>query len=140
MRVINKFGNLIGWASATVNMLNRDLEGITAVEYSDSISVESAYGAGRMPVGYVDGNYEAQASITIYKDELIALQRALPAGMRIQDIPPFPIVVNYQQGDTFFKDVLMNVKFKNNGTTLSQGEGKIEVKLDLYITHIEWSI
>ena len=138
-RIINKFGNLIGWAAATINFLGRDLEGITSVEYSDEQAVEVAHGAGRMPVGYMEGNYTATASITVYKDEMLALQKSLPPGMRIQDIPPFPLTVNYEHGDDVFKDVIMNVKFKNNGVTLSQGEGKIEVKLDLFCTHIEWN-
>jgi hypothetical protein len=139
-KIINKFGELIGWASMTFNMLGRDLEGITAVEYSDEKAIESAYGAGSMPVGYVTGNYSATASVTVYKDELVALMKSLPPGLRIQDLPPVPMVVNYEHGDQIFKDVLQNVKFKNAGTTLTQGEGKVEVKLDLYITHIDWNL
>jgi len=138
--IINKFGKLTGWLSATFNMLGRDLEGITAVEYSDEVKKENVYGAGRMPVGTTEGNYEAKASITIYKDELLALQKSLPPGMLIQDIPPFSFIVNYEQGGNVFKDIIQNCQFTTNSTPLKQGEGKVEIQLDLLCTHIDWNV
>jgi len=139
-QIINKYGALIGWISATFNLLGRDLEGVTSVEYSDEQKIDAAYGAGRMPVGYMEGNYSAKVSMTIYKDEMMALMKSLPPGMRIQDIPPFPLVINYEHGNNVFKDVVVNCKFINNGTSLAQGDGKSEIKLDLFCTHIEWNV
>ncbi len=139
-RVINKFGKLIGWASMTTNFLGRDLEGITAVEYSDEQDIQAAFGAGVMPVGFIEGNYKATASITVYKDELNALMNSLPKGMRLQNIPPFPVVVNYENGDNVFKDVIQNCIIVKAPNSLKQGDGKSEVKLDLFCTHIDWNV
>ena len=138
VKIINKFGELLGWLNQSTELFGRVLEGITAVEYSDTQKMEQAYGAGRFPVGYTKGNFETKASITIYKDELIALQAALPEGMRLQDIPPFPIIVNFEQGDTVFKDIINNCIITGNQTALKQGEGKIEVQLELLTSHITW--
>lgn len=139
-QVINKFGKLTGWADVEIELYGRKLEGITAVSYSDERTIEPVHGAGYMPVGFEEGNYTAQASITLYKDEVVALQRSLPPGTRLQDIPAFPVPVVYRYGTGIYKDVLQNVKFKSNGTELNQGEGKIEIQFDLFITHIDWNV
>ena len=138
-RIINKFGELIGWNNITLNLLERDIEGITELEYNDTVAIEAAYGAGRMPVGYTSGNYEASAKISLYKEEVIALEQSLPPGMRLQDIPPFDIIVKYEANGKIYKDIIHNCKFKNNGTASKQNEGKIEISFDLFTTHITWN-
>lgn len=138
--IVNKFGKVIGWNDVKVHLLGRDLEGITKIEYSDEVSIEAVYGAGNMPVGYSEGNYQATAKITILKEELLGLQRSLPPGMRLQDIPPFDIAVVYEVNGQVFKDIIRNCKFKNSGTSLSQNDGKTEIDLDLFTTHIDWNV
>ena len=139
-QVINKFGKLVGWSDVDITIYGRKLEGITAISYSDDVSIEPAPGAGRMPVGYEEGNYTAKASITVYKDEIIALLKSLPKGTRVQDLEAVPVPVVYKYHGEIYKDVLQNVKIKNNGTDLTQGSGKSEVQLDLFLTHIEWNV
>src|SRR5690554_4345671 len=94
--IINKFGTLQGWNSVTVHLLGRDLEGITAISYDDTVEKENAYGAGKFPVGRTEGNYEPTASVTIFKEEMDGIQEALAPGVRVQDIPPFNIEVVYE--------------------------------------------
>ena len=60
--IINRFGKVAGWNSITVNLLGRDVEGITEIEYSDSLEKENIRGAGAYPVGRGEGNYEAKAT------------------------------------------------------------------------------
>ena len=138
--VINKFGKLTGWADISVELLGRTLVGITSVKYDEDVAIDAEHGAGKMPVGYSEGNYNASASITFYKDELIALQKSLPPGTRIQDIPAFPLPIVYLYNGATYTDVLQNVKFKNNGVDATQGEGKIEITIDIFITHIDWNV
>jgi len=45
--IINKFGKMQGWNSVTVNVLGRDLEGITSIKYDDCTQKENVYGAGK---------------------------------------------------------------------------------------------
>ncbi len=139
-KIINKFGEMLGWNSVTVNMLGRDIEGISEISYTDEQQIEGAYGAGRMPVGFTTGNYTAQAKLTMYKEEAIALQNSLPPAMRIQDIPPFDIIVKYEKDGTLFKDIVHNCKFKNNGSELKQNEGKVEIGFDMWCSHISYNL
>lgn len=139
VRIINKYGNLTGWNNVTVNVLGRDLETITEIDYSDEIPKEAVYGAGRMPVGFAEGNYSAKASISINNDEVQGILESMPAEMRIQDIPPFPILVVYEFGQKVVKDIIHNCSFVNNGKASKQGEGKIEIKFDLFTTHIQFN-
>ena len=68
--LINKFGKIAGWNSVKVVMLGRQVEGITALSYKDSKEKDNIYGAGEFPVGRGEGNYKAEASITLLKEEV----------------------------------------------------------------------
>lgn len=139
--IINKFGTLQGWNSVTVNLLGRDVEGIAKVSYDDSTTKENAYGAGPYPIGRTEGNYEAKASIELLKEEVDGIQKALPSGMRLQEIPPFDINVVYERKDgTIQKDRIMNCEFTNNAREVSQNDGSISVELELITSHILWNV
>lgn len=138
--IINKFGTMLGWNSITVNILGRDLEGITQVAYDDTVTKENAYGAGKMPIGRTAGNYVATASITLKKDEVVALQKSLPPGMRLQDIPAFDMVVIYQNlTGVITQDRVRNCEFTNNGVDVSQADGSIDTQYTLLPSHIDWN-
>ena len=137
--IINRFGKIIGWNNITLRVLGRDVEAITEIAYDDDVKKSNELGAGKYPIGQSEGNYEAKASITLYKEEIFAIQRALPPGTRIQDIPPFSINVMYDYNGTIMKDVLNNVQFMNNGVDAKQGDQKLTTKMDLLISHIDWN-
>lgn len=131
---------MTGWNSITVAMMGRDVEGITAIKYDDSVTKENAYGAGKMPVGRSEGNYEAKASITLYKEEVSAMLRSLPPGYRIQDIAPFDIVVVYETKDGRIQtDRIRNCEFTNNGVDVKNGDGTISTEYTLIVSHILWN-
>lgn len=138
--LINKFGKMAGWNSVTVNVLGRDVEGITELEYSDSVELENAKGSGKYPCGRAEGNYEAKASITLYAEEVIALQSALPRGKRLSDIAPFDIIVEYEYNDLKVKDVIHNCQFKGRSVAAKQSDKTITNKLELVVSHIEWAL
>ena len=140
VKLINKYGEMIGWLSKTVTIFGQDLTGITKIQYDDEIPIEMAYGEGRMPIGWEKGNYKATASITIYKEELVAFMKGLPKKMRLQDAPPIAIPVTFEHGDDVFTDVLNNVLFTKIGTALEQGKGKTEIDIPLSLTHIDWNV
>ena len=137
--IINKFGKLAGWNSVATNMMGRDVEAITELSYDDNVEKENVYGAGKMPVGRGEGNYTAKASITLYKEEAIALQASLPSGKRIQDIAPFDITSQYDYNGVLYKDRIRNCEFTNNGVAVKQGDKVIAIKYDLVVSHIEWN-
>lgn len=130
-----------GWNSVTVNLMGRDVEGITALSYNDSQQKENVYGAGSYPIGRSRGNYEAEASITLYKEEVDALKLAASPGRRLVDISPFDIVVEYEnEGGILFKDVIRNCEFTNDGVEVSQADGTIATEYELIVSHIDWNV
>jgi hypothetical protein len=139
--IINRFGSIQGWNSLTVNMLGRDLEGIKSLKYGDKDTKTNVYGAGKHPVGRSSGNVEPFASIGLLKEEVDALKQSLPPGMRIQDIPPFDIVAEYELRDgTIIKDRVRNCEFTNRGVDVKQSDGEIVTEYELIVSHIEENV
>lgn len=137
--IINKFGTMQGWNSVTVNLLARDVEGISALSYNDTVEKENVKGHGMFAIGRSEGNYEAECSMTLYKEEVDAIKKALPKGKRIQDIAPFDIIVVYKKKDgTITKDIIHNAEFTTDGVDVSQGDGSIATEYPLIISHITW--
>lgn len=139
--IINKFGSLQGWNNATVNIMGRDVEGITTLSYKDSEEIENIYGAGKYPVGRGSGNYQAEASISLLKEEYDAIQSALPPGKRLSDIAPFDITVEYALPDgRVLKDRIRNCQFTGRGVESNQNDKSMSYQSDLIVSHIEWNV
>jgi len=137
--IINKFGTLIGWNNVTVNLFGRELEGITAVSYSDEQEMNVAYGRGAYPQGVEVKNYSAEASITLRIEEVIAIQQSIGRTARFQEIKPFDVVVSYEYNSQVYSDVLRNCRFKTNGKEVAQGDGSIATEFELLLTHIDYN-
>ena len=132
-------GKLYDWADVVVAVAGVPVTGITGVEYKDDQDVQLKYGAGRNPVGYAKGRITPSAKISLYQEEVEAMQAVAPNG-RLQDIAPFTITVSYMAESGIIKtDKLRNCVFKNNGRGWKEGETGHVVQLDLVLSHIQWS-
>jgi hypothetical protein len=140
LTIKNKFGSMVGWNKVTVNMMGRDVEGITEIEYDDDVDLDNAYGQGKYPIGRGEGNYKAKASITLYIEESIAIQRSLLPGMNLSDIKPFDVTVEYEYTKIKYKDRIRNCQFKGRGVAVKQGDKTIAYKHALLPSHIDWNI
>lgn len=138
--IINKFGKMAGWNSVKVNMLGRDVEGITEVNYDDSLEKENIPGAGAYPVGRGEGNYAAKCSLTLYQEEIIALQLSLGPGKHLTDIAPFDIEVSYEYNGFFITDRIRNCEFKTNARNPKQNDKSIANQFELVVSHIDWNV
>ena len=139
-RIINQFGKVAGWNSVTVRLLGRDVVGITELMYNDNLEVEGVKGAGAFDIGVGEGNYQANASITLTQEERLALLNSLPPGIRIQQIDAFPIIAAYDYNGTIYTDVIRACRFKNNGVEVKQGDKSIAFKFELYTPAIDWNV
>ncbi|WP_055394765.1 hypothetical protein [Flagellimonas eckloniae] len=139
-RIINHFGKVAGWNSVTCRLLGRDVIGITELMYKDSMEIEGVKGAGPFDIGVGEGNYNAEASITLTQEERLALLDSLPPGKRIQDIDAFPIIAAYDYTGTIYKDVIRACRFKNNGVEVKQGDKSIAFKFELYTPAIDYNV
>ncbi len=135
---VNINGQVFNWASITFNVNGVNIAGITEVDYSDEQNTEPVYGAGNNAVGYSRGKITRSGSITLHMEEVEALQAASPTG-RLQDLPEFPIIVNYLSNDgKIANHTLKYCRFKNNGRAVKSDDGSISTKLDLLIGDIQW--
>lgn len=127
------------FASIKINMLGRTLTGFVAVNYDDNVNIENNYGGGQFPDHQGVGNYEAKATLELYQYEMVALQQAAN-GARVQQIPPFDVNITYlATGSTqTVHDVIKNCRIKTNSRSLSQGDAKSMVTLELLCSHIDW--
>lgn len=137
--IVNKFGKMTGWNSISAHMLGRDVEAFTAISYDDNVDVEGVKGGGKFDIGYGVGNYEAKVSITLLVEEMRALLDAMPPNSYLWDIPPFPIVVEYEYHNKIYKDVIADCIIKNNGIDVKQGDKSIATKYEIYTPQIKWN-
>lgn len=139
-RLINKFGKMAGWNSATYHLYGRDVEGISELGYDDSVEKEKVYGAGRMPIGFAEGNYDANCSLKLYKEEVVALQDSLPPGVRIQDLPPTDVVVQYEYENRIVTDIIRNFQVVGLGKAVKQNDKTVEQTVECMCSHIDWNV
>lgn len=132
-------GEAYSWSQIEVNVLGRDVAGITSVSYSETEEMEDNFGAGNRPVSRGYGAITTEASLTLQMEEVEALQEASPDG-RLQSIPEFDVNISYlpKGGGTIRTHRLRNCRFMSNAREVSQGDMMIEVELELKCSHIEW--
>lgn len=132
-------GKLYDWADIVTTIAGVPVTGIVAIAYSDDQEVEVKYGAGRYPVGYGKGRIKPTAKITLYQEEVEAIQAQSVNG-RLQDIAPFNINVTYMPDSGIVKtDKLRNCMFKNNKRDWKEGDTGKTVELDLLLSNIDWA-
>lgn len=136
-----------GWSNCQV-LINGTLAtiGITAIAYEETTEFETIYGASNVGIGRGVGNYTYTASMSLYAEELVALQNAariqnpLNTTASVAGLLPFDIIITYLKPDNsgLTIDKLKNVQFTNNKRDVKQGDTSISVDLTLIISHIEW--
>lgn len=134
-------GVLHSWASIQVAIQGVPLTGITSIEYEDKQEVVNKYGAGRYPVGRGLGRITPSAKITLYLDEVSALQAKSSSG-RLQDLGMFDILVGYLHPTSglITYDKIRNCHFGDNSRKIKEGDTDIQVELELVPSHIEWGV
>jgi hypothetical protein len=127
------------WSDVTVNIDgDATIKGITAISYDDTQSIVNIFGIGRLPVGRAYGPITASASITMSLTAVEQLRKKSTATGRLQDLPPFDIVVCFATQDgKIVTHVLKNCQFtsrKVDGSTSG-----ISSAFPLVLTHVEWN-
>lgn len=132
-------GVLYSWADIVLSIGGVPVTGITAIEYGEDQEVVNKYGAGRYPVGRSKGRITPSAKVTLYQEEVEAIQAQSLNG-RIQDIAPFDVIVNYIPDSGIVRtDKIRNCQFKANTRKWAEGDTGQTVELELIPSHIEWA-
>lgn len=132
-------GMLCSWADIVFLIGGVPVTGIVGVEYTENQDVVNKWGAGRYPVGRAKGRITPEGKIILYMEEVHALEAQSP-NRRLQDLPPFDIIVQYLPDSGLIKtDKLRNCQFSENPRKWKEGDTGQEVELPLVMSHIERS-
>jgi hypothetical protein len=123
----------------------KPLIGVKALSYTETNTKTAEYGIGSQPIGYSSGRYEYDGSITLYHNEVEALQQIALAQGDVQgsitSILPFDIIIIIGKtgSTTTKKHILKNCVFQSNGRTLAEGDGAaFTVEIPILFSHILW--
>lgn len=131
-------GIAYAWSTVTLTINGVIIKGITDITYEKKQDKADTYGAGQFAVNRGYGNITCTASITLYADEVRAIESL--AGGSITDLPAFDIIVQYAASTTkVVTDKLENCEFLNEAYTIKQNDMNQEVKLDLILSNIKHS-
>lgn len=131
-------GMLCSWADIVVLIGGVPLTGIVGVEYGDDQEIVNKYGGGSYPVGRGKGRITPSGKLILYQEEVQALS-ALSATGRLQDLPPFDVIVQYiPESGILVTDKIRNCHFSGNSRKWKEGDTGQEIELPLVPSHIEW--
>ena len=127
-------------ADIVLNVAGIPIVEVTEIAYAKPQDIEFNYGTGNQPVSRSFGNVNPSASITVSMKEFNKLVALAPLG-DIQNIPDFPIGVNYQpEGQDFRRDRLELCRFKGPDISTSQGDTNTYVTLELSVPQILFNV
>lgn len=127
-------------ADIVLNVLGNPIIEVTEISYSSMQDIEKNFGTGNEATSRSFGAINHEASITISMKEFNAIVAVAPLGL-IQNIPDFPIGVNYSpEGQDFRRDSLQLCRFKGADISSSQGNTNVYVTLELSVGQILYGV
>lgn len=138
MAKVFAYGVQYSWANASITVQGEVLYGVTEIKFGQKQEIKHNWGAGSYAVGRGIGNIEATGSITLYAEELKKLIEIAPEGW-LPNISPFDIPVTFfNESNQEMNFILRNAQIMNTDVDTKQGDTKVEVTLDLAISHIDF--
>ena len=111
--------------------------GMRSIEYSHTLEPTKVRGAHAQPIGRTRGEYEAEASIVLYKreaDELRSSLEALGGGYMEQS---FELVVMYAEtGQPVIVDRVVGCRIRSESDSHEQGSDALEETLELDVMYL----
>ena len=119
-------------------MLDGDLYiSVKSISYNDSCTGGKIRGTHPQPLGRTGGEYEATASIELFKHSADELRQKLGNGFMFK---VFEAVVNYAPaGQPVITDRIMGCRISKQDTSPSQGTDGVTEKIDLDPMKIIWN-
>jgi len=118
-------------------MLGVAVPGVTAIEYKEAQTKENVYATGKRPVARGHGVIEPDGSITLLMTDIENIRDAAPNGSLLQ-VPPFDVVVTYENAGKVVNHVLKNCEFLEDGVSGSQGDTSLEMALPMVISDVKF--
>ena len=130
--VVNGFA--YSWASVRFRFDGGEVVAIKDITYSHKVDRAKLRGAGMRPLGRTRGEYEAEGSVTLFREGWDALRAKLGTGYMERR---FSISVSYAEaGQPVVTDELLDCVISSVENNPSQGTDALEVSLDLDIMQL----
>lgn len=127
-------GHRYQFTSLEANVAGIPIPGITELTYSDTLEPGKVEGARPQLLGRTRGKYEAEASMSMYRQEFDELTTKLGDGYGEK---VFNIVANYgDDGQPTVTDRIVGCRIKKVDNQAQKGNDPLEVKLELDIMYI----
>lgn len=124
-------GNYHSFASIELDVRGRKIRGVTDISYDDGLDPGMARGTSPIPLAHTQGDYEANASMEMFRKDFDELVSLLGDGFGEVE---FPITVTYaSRGMPTVTDRLPAVRIKKVDNSNSQGNDPTKVKLELAV-------
>lgn len=106
-----------------------------SIDYSDELEAEEAYGKGHMPRGFGNGNYKADAKLSLLRDDFDDVVEYCKAkGIPFYKLKIPVLTVSYaNDGGRTIIDELKNVICTKRSYKAAQGDKSLMVDLELKV-------
>lgn len=132
-------GVAYSWRDVKVRMLNRTVQGITAISYEQAQEKADNPGQGHYATSRGYGQKTANGSITLDLKEWAALIKAVAPGKDLTDIAWFPIIVTFvNSAGEMEVHRLEKCEFLKQGIDQSTGKTRTETTIPLIIGRIHF--
>jgi hypothetical protein len=132
-------GQAYSFTDMVVNINGVPLQGVTSIDYSDEQEMEEYFSNGKFPSTFGSAKYTATGKISVDRADYNAIVNASP-NKRIQENLPIDIPVSYVPASNIpTTDILRGVRFKGASLSMSEGDGRQVVELELKIGRIDWN-
>ena len=129
-------GIRFSFASIELSIAGTKYVGVSEISYSHTLEPGEVRGAHAQVLGYTKGDYVAEGSMTMYKEEWETLRKGLGEGWMEKSIDV--ITVTYAEvGNETVVDKLVSVRIVSTENSISQGPDPASVTITLKPLYIE---
>jgi len=146
-------GARFSFASMAIGVAGKKSIGFKAINYKNSLKPGKVRGTNAQVIGRTRGNYDAEGSLTLYKEDFgdllayLATLTGATSSLNPTGLPPgvmevaFDITVGYSEtpASPVQLDVLKACRITDMEQDASEGEDAIAMKLSLDILVIGWN-
>lgn len=146
-------GARFSWASVQIGLAGKKTIGVKSINYKDPLKPGKVRGTNAQVIGRTRGNYDAEGSITVYREDFLdiitylATLIGVTSGLSPNGLPPgfkevaFDITVAYSEvpASPVQMDVLKGCRITDSEMDGSEGEDALAMKLSLDILVISWN-
>ena len=141
MALIN--GVAYSYSHIGITLAGMELVSASSINYEESQEKTNNYGLGAEPIsrGYGTKEYTASVELTLGEAQILRdkAKELNPTGNgSLVDLPPFDIIVTFDNGVEFITHSLISCEFTKDGFSGSTGDTELKESFDLIVAAIRF--